>query len=272
HAVRAPPRRPRRVHVDHLAHVCRAQGVAARRGVRGPAPVQGRGCHAHRARRSPVRAAVRRAARPPGGDRGEDAGDQDGQAGRGDRDPLSGRGRRPPTLKVADTPSDARAAEPQTADAVAERVMVTAMALNPLVSLDRTQLLAAAGRVGIRALLEPKVLGRVVADVGRELVEIARGQSTRAPEPADKRWADPAWAQSPVYHRLMQGYLAWRAGVHRIVDGVDLDAKSRERGRFALSLVTEALAPTNSLAGNPAALKRAVETRAGSLVAGMRNL
>ncbi|HUL49856.1 MAG TPA: hypothetical protein VLT79_07590, partial [Gemmatimonadales bacterium] len=48
---------------------------------------------------------------------------------------------------------------------LAERVLVTAMALNPLVWLDRTQLLAAAGRVAVRALLEPRTLGRTMASL-----------------------------------------------------------------------------------------------------------
>src|SRR5262249_47439659 len=167
-----------------------------------------------------------------------------------------------PTLNVAETPSETGA----------ERILVTAMVLNPLVSLDRTQLLAAAGRVGIRALLDPQLLARVLAAVGRELVDVARGPSERAPEAADKRWADPAFKESAYYKRLMQAYLAWRAGVHRIVDEVGLDPKSRERGRFALSLVTEALAPTNFFAGNPAALKKVAETRGRSLVAGLGHL
>src|SRR5262249_37282986 len=155
---------------------------------------------------------------------------------------------------------------------VAERILVTAMVLNPLVSLDRTQLLAAAGRVGIRALLEPQLMGRVLAGMAGELLDVARGQSDRAPEASDKRFADPAFKASPYFKRLMQAYLAWRASVARVVDEVGLDPKSRERGRFALSLVTEALAPTNFVAGNPAALKKTFETRGKSLVAGLGHL
>jgi polyhydroxyalkanoate synthase len=44
------------------------------------------------------------------------------------------------------------------------------------------------------------------------------------------------------------------------------------RARFVAALLTEALAPTNFLLGNPAALKRAVETGGGSLIRGLRNL
>ena len=56
------------------------------------------------------------------------------------------------------------------------------------------------------------------------------------------------------------------------VDDVDLDAKSADRARFALMQVTEAAAPTNNLLTNPAALRRAIDTRGRSLVAGARHL
>jgi polyhydroxyalkanoate synthase len=68
----------------------------------------------------------------------------------------------------------------------------------------------------------------------------------------------------------MQAYLAWRHSLHRLVDELQLDPKSRERGRFALTLLTEAAAPTNTLLGNPAALRKAGKTRGRSLWKGMR--
>jgi polyhydroxyalkanoate synthase len=44
------------------------------------------------------------------------------------------------------------------------------------------------------------------------------------------------------------------------------------RARFALSLLTEAVAPTNFLLGNPAALKKMMETGGASLIRGLQNL
>jgi len=153
-----------------------------------------------------------------------------------------------------------------------ERVLVTAMVMNPLVALDNSQLLAAGGRVVVRSLLSPKALGRSFAGLGRELWQVAAGTSTRAPDAGDRRFADPAFRDGPLYRRLMQAYLAWRHALHRLIDELDLDVKSRERGRFALTLLTEALAPTNTLLGNPAALRRALETSGSSLWSGLRHV
>ena len=79
----------------------------------------------------------------------------------------------------------------------------------------------------------------------------------------DKRFAHPAWARNPIYRRLVQVYLVDATAVMRLVDEVDLDPKSRERARFALTLLVDALAPTNTLAGNPS-LPKAVERAAAA--------
>ena len=70
----------------------------------------------------------------------------------------------------------------------------------------------------------------------------------------------------------MQTYLAWRAAMHDLVDEDDnKDWKDVEQQSFAVTLMTEALAPTNVFFSNPAAIKRAFETAGMSLVAGARN-
>ena len=45
-----------------------------------------------------------------------------------------------------------------------------------------------------------------------------------------------------------------------------------ERARFAVNALTSALAPTNTLLGNPAALKRAFDTAGASVLRGLGNL
>ena len=154
----------------------------------------------------------------------------------------------------------------------AECSLISAMAVNALVSMDRSQILAATGRLAARAAMDPGLLARRGLGLARELVEIVIGRSERRPEPGDKRFGDPAFDRHPGYRRVMQSYLAIRAALHTLVDQVDLDPKSRDRARFALSLLTEALAPTNTLLGNPAAIKRAFDTAGVSLAAGLKNL
>jgi poly[(R)-3-hydroxyalkanoate] polymerase subunit PhaC len=143
---------------------------------------------------------------------------------------------------------------------------------NPFVGLTRRQVGAALGRLLGRVAFEPGVVVTGGLDAARQLLDVARGRNDLAPDPSDKRFADPAWANNPFYRRLLQAYLVERDALFRLVDEVGLDPKSRERARLALSLVTEAAAPTNTLLGNPSALAKAWQTRGQSLAAGLRHL
>src|SRR5207249_4769772 len=100
----------------------------------------------------------------------------------------------------------------------------------------------------------------------------ARGTSEIAPQRQDWRFRDAAWRDNPAYRRLMQLYLAWAQEVETVVERADLSWRDAERARFLASLITSALAPTNSLPGNPEALKRLLETGGGSLAKGAGNL
>jgi polyhydroxyalkanoate synthase len=117
--------------------------------------------------------------------------------------------------------------------------------------------------------------GRVVktgAGLSVEAVRILAGGSAVAPAKGDGRFADPAWDGHPGYRRLKQLYLAWCSAVDDVVESTDVEWRTRERARFAAGIVTSAAAPTNTLVGNPAALRRAAETRGASLVSGARHL
>ena len=50
-----------------------------------------------------------------------------------------------------------------------------------------------------------------------------------------------------------------------------MDKRDAERARFVISLLVDAMSPTNSLAGNPAALKKLVDTGGVSLLQGLEN-
>jgi polyhydroxyalkanoate synthase len=142
---------------------------------------------------------------------------------------------------------------------------------NRFVGLTRRQVGAALGRLLGRVAVEPGVVVTGAAEAARQLLDVALGRSDVAPDPSDKRFVDPVWVSNPVYRRLLQAYLVERDALHRLVDEVGLDPKSRERARLALSLLTEAAAPTNTLLGNPSALGKAWQTRGQSLVAGWRH-
>src|SRR5262249_58309989 len=87
----------------------------------------------------------------------------------------------------------------------------------------------------------------------------------------DRRFADPAWKDSAAYRALAQGYLAWGNALNGFLDKIGIDERDADRARFVVSLMVDAMSPTNSLAGNPAALKKVVDTGGASLVHGLEN-
>ena len=99
---------------------------------------------------------------------------------------------------------------------------------------------------------------------------------THLPSPKDKRFADPAWPDNPGTAGWAQGYLALGGSLdaagRRLRGRPAADWHDVERARFAVNALTSALAPTNTLLGNPAALKRAFETGGRSVVRGLRQL
>ncbi len=169
-----------------------------------------------------------------------------------------------------DGPAETTVAEPAEQQSDLELVEAAIEALTGVlpVALSPTQGLAAARRLVGTVARQPRALTRRAVGLTTELARVAVGISDVEPDRKDARFKHPAWQQNPLYKRVGQSYLAWNRAVHGVVDDLELDEKSKLRAQFVLKLATEALAPTNTLLGNPAALERARETRGRSLVDG----
>jgi polyhydroxyalkanoate synthase len=154
---------------------------------------------------------------------------------------------------------------------IREQAAQHTLTANPLVGVRGQDILASAGLLLGQMLRNPAVAGHQYVAFLHELGRIATGASELAPDANDRRFADPAWKESVVYRSLAQGYLAWGNALYRFLDEAKIDKRDAERARFVVSLVVDAMSPTNSLAGNPAALKKLVDTGGASLVHGLEN-
>jgi polyhydroxyalkanoate synthase subunit PhaC len=128
------------------------------------------------------------------------------------------------------------------------------------------------GFLGQVAMRHPLAWLQTVPDMGLELMKIGLGQSEVAPDKGDKRFADPAWQQNPLFKMTMQTYLTYSAGADTYVDNLGLPGMGAERLRFGMVLARDAVAPTNFFSTNPAAVKRCFDTAGGSVVKGMANM
>ena len=87
-------------------------------------------------------------------------------------------------------------------------------------------------------------------------------------DPKDRRFADPAWSTNPVFYGMRLAYLSTCRYARDVVAAASVDEAVARKAELALNLALDALAPTNFLATNPAALKRAFDTAGASVVKG----
>jgi len=143
---------------------------------------------------------------------------------------------------------------------------------NPFVGLRREDILETVIAIAKQSLKQPGLFFEQQAKLAHELYLVMLSASPLKPAAGDKRFADAEWSQDPFYRALMQAYLAWRSTLGDYVGKLDLGPTSKERAQFVVSLLTEALSPTNTLLGNPAVIKKAFETRGSSIVSGLKNM
>jgi polyhydroxyalkanoate synthase len=87
----------------------------------------------------------------------------------------------------------------------------------------------------------------------------------------DKRFADRTWNDNPAFFTLRQSYLAAAQLMTELLAAGAGNEMDDAKAKLATGLLMDALAPTNFLFTNPAALKRAMETAGASLAAGAGN-
>ena len=99
------------------------------------------------------------------------------------------------------------------------------------------------------------------------------GQGAASPKSTgDKRFADSAWASNPLAGFAASVYQINERTMLGLADAVESDAKTRNRIRFAIEQVMAASAPSNFLALNAEAQKKALETKGESISKGVQNL
>ena len=92
------------------------------------------------------------------------------------------------------------------------------------------------------------------------------------PTVSDKRFASEAWSSNPVAAFSAANYLLNARTMMGLADSIEADEKTRARVRFAVEQWIAASAPSNFMALNVEAQKKAIETKGESIAKGMKNL
>jgi polyhydroxyalkanoate synthase len=92
-----------------------------------------------------------------------------------------------------------------------------------------------------------------------------------SPNPDDTRFADPIWSESATWDIVKEWYLMMTHQVQDMLyDTPGLSNRDRRRAAFWWRKWLNAMAPTNFLLTNPAAMQKAMETRGESLLEGIQ--
>ncbi len=174
-----------------------------------------------------------------------------------------------PTTTESNRADDARVLTEQDVEIIDATIDAISDAMP--VGLSATQIASAGTRLARTVVTQPLTFARHAVAFGAEQAKIAAGISDVTPDRKDRRFSDDWFTDRPIFRRLAQAQVATERTVADLIDDLDMDEKTKLRSELVAGLVTGAIAPTNSLLGNPAAMKEAVHTRGRSLVDGVRH-
>ena len=98
----------------------------------------------------------------------------------------------------------------QSPDKIGKKAAETTTAVNTLVGVRRSDFVKSLGVLVKTAAKQPKPFAKHLGQYGKELVEIAKGNSELEPDRRDRRFKDETWHKNPLYKRGLQSWLAMR--------------------------------------------------------------
>ncbi|BEU96826.1 class I poly(R)-hydroxyalkanoic acid synthase [Acidovorax sp. DW039] len=140
-----------------------------------------------------------------------------------------------------------------------------------LQSFQQMDLGGAAGKAPV-VQLSPAKLQTLQEQYLKEAQALWSAGLEGTPEVKDRRFSGEGWAANPVAAFSAAAYLLNARTLMGLADAVEGDEKTRARIRFGVEQWMAAMAPSNFLAFNAEAQKKAIDTKGESIAKGMQNL
>ena len=139
------------------------------------------------------------------------------------------------------------------------------------------------GQVAQYWLADPRRAADVQSSLGQAYLELWAAAARRlsgqaatpvaAPDPRDRRFADPEWSSNQFFDFLKQAYLLTMHWTGRLVrDAEGLDAHTRQKAEFYVRQIGNAISPSNFVLTNPELLRQTLASSGDNLVRGMKML
>lgn len=123
------------------------------------------------------------------------------------------------------------------------------------------------------ATIDPSVAAKLQNDYMQQLSSLWQQMLTsQTPSIADRRFAAPEWQSNPLYAFNAAAYLLNARFLASMADAVEATPRARQKIRFAVQQMVDAMSPANFLVSNPEAQQKLIETKGESLTKGIAHM
>ncbi|MFI4939301.1 MAG: class I poly(R)-hydroxyalkanoic acid synthase [Burkholderiales bacterium] len=123
------------------------------------------------------------------------------------------------------------------------------------------------------ALIDPAVAGQLQFDYLQKFSALCQDMmASKLPHITDKRFTGAAWQSTPLCAFNAAVYLLNSQFLKELADSIQASARVKQKVKFAVEQMLDAISPANFLATNPEAQQKIMVTKGESLTAGMINM
>jgi polyhydroxyalkanoate synthase len=127
-----------------------------------------------------------------------------------------------------------------------------------------------------RALTLQTTLGNAYLELWAATAKRLAGEHAppvATPDPKDKRFSDPEWSSNQFFDFLKQAYLlSSKWGQQLVEDASGIDPHTKQKARFYMRQIANAVSPSNFVLTNPELLRETLASSGDNLVRGMKML
>ncbi len=123
------------------------------------------------------------------------------------------------------------------------------------------------------ATIDPSAVVQLQNDYMQQLTSLWQEMlASKAPTVKDKRFAAPEWQTNPLHAFNAAAYLLNARFLMSMADAVEATPRAKQKIRFAVQQMVDAMSPANFLVSNPEALQKIIDTKGESLTRGITHM
>ena len=123
------------------------------------------------------------------------------------------------------------------------------------------------------ATIDPTVVSNLQNNYMQELSNLWKEMlGSKTPSIADRRFAAPEWQSNPLHAFNAATYLLNARFLMAMADAVEATPRAKQKIRFAIQQMVDAMSPANFLVTNPEAQQKILDTKGESLAKGISHM